>query len=60
MEGSKEDIISEEGFDHMALRWLMKDYMHTDPATRYQLAKTHFEIGLAHAKVSRLACFNNV
>eukprot|EP01041_Mallomonas_annulata_P002521 gene2521-4903_t len=36
----------EEQFDQFSLRTLLKDYLHTDPATRYQLAKNAFERAL--------------
>ena len=43
----------DEDFDKFSLRKLLKDYMHTDPATRYHIAKNAFERQLADAKVCR-------
>lgn len=41
----------DEDFDKFSLRKLLKDYMHTDPATRYHIARNAFERQLADAKV---------
>ena len=38
-------------FDGMALHGLMKDYMHAEPALRYQIARNYFERALTTAKV---------
>lgn len=38
-------------FDGFSLRTLLQDYMHTDPATRYQIARNVFERSLYDAKV---------
>ena len=38
-------------FDGMVLHQLMKDYMHAEPALRYQIARNYFERALTTAKV---------
>ena len=40
-----------EYFDQFTLRGLLKDYMETDPASRYEIAKNAFERALFDAKV---------
>ena len=46
-----DDIGEEEAFDEYSMHAVMKDFMHADPATRYQIAKNHFERALVDAKV---------
>ena len=47
------DIYGEdEVFDTESLRQTMQDYLHVDPAARYQIAKNNFERAVVSAKVS--------
>ena len=45
---SKDDA---DAFDQFSLKAVLKDYVHTDPATRYLIAKNRFERALHDAKV---------
>ncbi len=54
------DVYGEdEVFDSVSLRQTMQDYLHVDPAARYQIAKNNFERAVVTAKVSLLysLCF---
>ena len=42
--------ISDESLDTWSLKHLLKDYMHTDPGLRFQIAKNAFERALVDAK----------
>jgi hypothetical protein len=46
----------EDFFDKFSVRAVLKDYFHSDPATRYQVAKNAFERALTDAKVISLIC----
>jgi small subunit ribosomal protein S5 len=47
------DVYGEdEVFDGESLRQTMKDYMHMDPATRFQIARNSFERAVANAKAT--------
>jgi hypothetical protein len=41
----------DEVFDGESLKQTMQDYLHTDPATRFQIARNSFERALVTAKV---------
>jgi hypothetical protein len=40
-----------EDFDQFSLRSLTQDFMHAEPAMRYQIARNYFERSLFDAKV---------
>jgi hypothetical protein len=46
------DRVTPEQFDSFSLRAVLKDYLHADPATRYDVAKNAFEQALSDARVS--------
>ena len=47
----------DEKFDKFSLKKLLKDYLHTDPATRYHIAKNAFERHLAGTSSLQLFLF---
>lgn len=46
---------NDEVFDSESLNQTMKDYLHTDPATRLQIARNSFERAIHAAKVCKFS-----
>ena len=49
--------LEQSGFDKFSLKMVLNDYMYTDPATRYQIARNYFERALNDAKVCLFCLF---